>query len=269
MFTIITSTLNCRNDIEKTARSILEQKHVSVQWVVIDGASTDGTQEVLSRFGSLIDYFVSEPDSGIYDAWNKACTKIREDWVIFLGAGDYFASATVLSEVAEYLQKCDSDVSYVYGDVLSDSIPPRKLSSGVILDGSWDRYRPKLPYHQGVFHNAHYLISALPFDTSYRIVSDTKLLLGLQRLGQRRYIPIEISIMASGGVSQHIRSAKLLMKEFFRLEKEMGYSIPATNKAIYFLATSLKLAIYHVFGQRSLTFLSSLKIKLINLFELN
>lgn len=261
MFTVITSTLNCKDELRKTALSLLSQTFVSVQWIVIDGGSSDGTQDVIAEFESIISMSVSEPDSGIYDAWNKACKFIENKWVIFLGAGDTFANINVLSNASNFLKNFDEGVSYVYGKVISDSSTRHVLSSGEIHDGEWDLYRPKLPYHQGVFHNSVHLRAENVFDCSYRVVSDTKLLLHLNKLGSRKYIPMDIAIMALGGVSQSPQNALKVMREFLRLEKEMKYRIPTINRMVYIFITYAKWFLFRCFGSEVLKSIISVKRK--------
>jgi glycosyltransferase involved in cell wall biosynthesis len=89
--TIITSTLNCRNDIVLTSKSIGSQTYSNIEWIVIDGGSTDGTIDLLSN-DDKVTYWVSEKDGGIYSALNKGIGQSNGDWIIFMGAGDIFYS---------------------------------------------------------------------------------------------------------------------------------------------------------------------------------
>ena len=84
------------------------------EYIVVDGASTDDTLHVIKKHESIIDKWVSEPDEGIYDAMNKAVKMAKGEWVIFMNAGDLFASSDCI-ERAMYFSK-DADV--VYGDVI-------------------------------------------------------------------------------------------------------------------------------------------------------
>jgi glycosyltransferase involved in cell wall biosynthesis len=245
LFTIITSTLNCREALKSTATSIASQNCKDIQWIIIDGCSTDGTKEFIHELGSLVSYSVSEPDSGIYDAWNKACKHISNKWVIFLGAGDIFAQTDVLSRVHSFVENLDNTISYVYGDVLADN-KKTKLSSGHIQFREWDLYRPKLPYHQGVFHNSIHLKRENLFDCSYKIISDSKLLL-------------QLNLLASGGISQNVTHAVKAMREFLLLEKEMNYKLPIINKLTYITLTLTKYFIYKIFGGNFLNILINFK----------
>ncbi|HLP97563.1 MAG TPA: glycosyltransferase family 2 protein [Sideroxyarcus sp.] len=90
--TVITVTYNCADLVERTIKSVLEQKKHGgvVEYVVIDGGSTDGTVDSINKYKARIDYFCSEPDAGIYDAMNKGIKAANGKWLLFLNAGDVF-----------------------------------------------------------------------------------------------------------------------------------------------------------------------------------
>lgn len=92
LITVITVTFNCAALVERTIKSVLEQKkHVcGIEYIVIDGGSTDGTAELIGEYKSNLDHFCSEPDLGIYDAMNKGINAANGKWLIFLNAGDIF-----------------------------------------------------------------------------------------------------------------------------------------------------------------------------------
>lgn len=104
MHTIFVITV-CRNAeflIEDTIKSVLSQTYPNVKYLIIDGASTDGTVDVIKKYVDRLTYWVSEPDKGIYDAMNKGLARARElgdGWVNFMNAGDSFAENNVLEEI--------------------------------------------------------------------------------------------------------------------------------------------------------------------------
>uniref|UniRef100_UPI0018EAE01E glycosyltransferase n=1 Tax=Aquitalea sp. ASV11 TaxID=2795103 RepID=UPI0018EAE01E len=101
--TVITSTYNCAEALTKTAESIRCQSYKNIQWIIADGASTDATLSVIKQNSDIVSHWESEPDNGIYDAWNKACRHINGDWVIFIGAGDLFIDKDTVKRVAQTL----------------------------------------------------------------------------------------------------------------------------------------------------------------------
>ena len=99
LFTVITINLNNAEGLKKTIESVLAQERSLYEYIVIDGASTDGSVELAKSYGDKIDCFISEPDKGIYNAMNKGIALAKGEYVIFMNSGDCFASADVLHRV--------------------------------------------------------------------------------------------------------------------------------------------------------------------------
>jgi glycosyltransferase involved in cell wall biosynthesis len=110
---ILTVVFNGREEIARTISSVLEQTYTHLEFIVIDGGSTDGTLDVIRRHEGGIDVLISEPDEGIYDAMNKGIAAAHGDWLIFMNAGDIFAAANSLQQVAMMI---DDDVDVVFSD---------------------------------------------------------------------------------------------------------------------------------------------------------
>tara|TARA_B110000902_G_C14275631_1_gene574825 strand:- start:2038 stop:2817 length:780 start_codon:yes stop_codon:yes gene_type:complete len=115
--TIITVVFNAVQEIEATLKSVFEQNYINKEVVVIDGGSTDGTLEIISKFEHKIDYFTTGQDSGIYDAMNKGIKLASGEWISFMNAGDMFNSNEILKNIF-YQKTLDSDV--LFGDVVVD-----------------------------------------------------------------------------------------------------------------------------------------------------
>lgn len=99
LISVVTVVYNAVAAIENTMQSVLEQTYNNVEYIVIDGGSTDGTVEVIKKYSSRLAYWVSEPDKGIYDAMNKGIRKAHGEWINFMNAGDSFYAPDVLSKV--------------------------------------------------------------------------------------------------------------------------------------------------------------------------
>jgi glycosyltransferase involved in cell wall biosynthesis len=113
---IITITFQAEKFLERTIQSIVEQGHrSSIEYLLIDGASTDGTHQIITKYQASIDQFISEKDHGIYDAMNKGLQRATGDYVLFLNAGDAFATPKTLNNLLLVLDK-NPDV--VAGDAL-------------------------------------------------------------------------------------------------------------------------------------------------------
>lgn len=101
LVSVLTVVFNGAEFLERTILSILDQDYENLEFIVIDGGSTDGTVDILKRYEHAIDYWVSEPDKGISDAFNKAVALAAGDYLNFQGAGDYLLSRHVVSEMME------------------------------------------------------------------------------------------------------------------------------------------------------------------------
>ncbi|WP_020485690.1 glycosyltransferase family 2 protein [Methylomonas sp. MK1] len=101
LISILTAVFNSASSIEKTILSVLSQDYDNLEFIIIDGGSTDGTVDIIKKYENSIDYWVSEQDKGISDAFNKAVNLAAGDYVNFQGAGDYLLSNSVVSEMMQ------------------------------------------------------------------------------------------------------------------------------------------------------------------------
>lgn len=161
VISVITVVFNGVKELAATIHSVTSQDYGNVEYLVIDGGSTDGTLDVIRLHEREIDYWLSEPDSGVYDAMNKAIDKASGDWLLFLGAGDLLLNC--LHKVAPLL--CDPSTVY-YGDVYM----PGKHR---LYDGRFSPHklsRINIP-HQATFYPKS-LFDEYRFDLRYPILAD-------------------------------------------------------------------------------------------------
>jgi glycosyltransferase involved in cell wall biosynthesis len=117
VISIITVCYNCQDTIQKTIESVISQTYPNIQYIVIDGGSTDGTLSIISTFKDQIDLVISEKDAGIYDAMNKGLRHASGDIIYFLNSGDrIFAPDTIEKIVAVF--KDNPEVNLVHGDAI-------------------------------------------------------------------------------------------------------------------------------------------------------
>ena len=116
IISIITISYNAVKDIENTILSVLNQTYPNIEYIIIDGGSSDGTLDIIKKYQDKITYWVSEPDKGIYDAMNKGALKATGIWLNFMNAGDTFYNEQVLEEVFKDNDWSDTDV--IYGDTI-------------------------------------------------------------------------------------------------------------------------------------------------------
>lgn len=116
--TIVTISYNIVSHIEKTILSVINQTYSNIEYIVIDGGSTDGTVDIIKKYSNKISYWVSERDKGIYDAMNKGIVAATGDWINFMNAGDVFYHNNVIAEVVPFL---DNNTDIIYGDLVLDT----------------------------------------------------------------------------------------------------------------------------------------------------
>jgi glycosyltransferase involved in cell wall biosynthesis len=194
--------------IRSTCDSIVAQTSRSFEWIVIDGGSTDGTLDVLENYSSDIGAFVSEADSGIYQAMNKGSALASGDYLVFLNGGDCFFGPDALKK-AECAGEADVIVGYVRHGIDGADILrcPPSLQSRWLLDNM-------LP-HQAAFIKRKTFEKAGKYNEAFRIAGDYELFARLFVAYQASYIriPSVISIFARGGVSQSSSHRALRKRE--------------------------------------------------------
>ena len=97
---VITVAYNASRYIETTILSVINQTYSNIEYIIIDGGSTDGTVDIIKKYSNKISYWISEPDKGIYDAMNKGINKATGEWINFMNAGDTFHNPDTLSAVS-------------------------------------------------------------------------------------------------------------------------------------------------------------------------
>lgn len=111
---IITATFNCEDTIEQSILSVLSQDYENIEYIVIDGGSTDRTLDYIRQYSNKISYWVSEPDKGLYDALNKGIQVASGDWIGLLNSGDIFHSNHTISDL--FVETISPFVGVIYGD---------------------------------------------------------------------------------------------------------------------------------------------------------
>ncbi len=175
LVSVITVVLNGRAYLEETMRSVFSQTYDNIEYIVIDGGSTDGSLDIIKRCRDGIDYWVSEPDAGIYDAMNKGARASRGDIVYFLNCGDYLYSDDVVARVVQAYGQVNGH-GIVHGNVLF-----RVPSDGFEITvgrpvGIRDLSRGRTICHQALFMSREILLGNGMFDTRYNLAADFDLL---------------------------------------------------------------------------------------------
>ena len=234
-FSIITITLNNLSGLRITKESIENQTLTDYEWIVIDGNSTDGSVDLLreKRSSSRTDQypfaFISEPDDGIYDAMNKGLKYAKGQYVIFLNAGDTFASTDLLEKIEPYTQK---KPDFIYGDALE---PQSNRKKPVYKSGR--RYKDliwgMITHHQAMLYRRHTVRDfKMRYSLRYTISSDydftARFLMKAKRI---TYVPTPICIFEQGGISQ--QQAALGRKEQYIIRENLEMVAQPKNLWIY------------------------------------
>lgn len=170
---IITVCFNSEKTIESSLRSVIGQDYQTIEYIVIDGASTDSTMQIIEKYKAQIDVLISEKDNGIYEAMNKGIKNSTGDYIIFLNADDYYLHHTsILTAMEQINHKYDPTIDVYYGDVLmfNPSSGQGKIwQSGQI--NNFLLYRSSIAHPITIYGKASFEKAGM-FDTSYRIVGD-------------------------------------------------------------------------------------------------
>lgn len=245
--TIITSTYNCKDALRQTAASIRAQCWPALQWIIMDGGSIDGTLDVIRENEDLISYWRSEPDQGIYDAWNKACRLALGEWVLFLGAGDLLYAADTLMRVSLRLTGVN-DALLAYGGVSLIDADGRELQvQREVRFDRWCQGRPVLPCHQGVFQHRSLLERPHPFDSRLRICADAKLMLEAMSSVPPVYLGFDVAKMMVGGISSTAKGWSTMARENRQICRDLGLH-PPLGQRIAMLRLYAKLGIGKLLG---------------------
>lgn len=195
---IVTVCFNCEATVERTLESLVEQKRVEFEYIVIDGKSTDNTCKIIYSYSEKIKNMklISEPDDGIYDAMNKGVKNSTGEYIYFLNAGDVFASENVL---AAFIEATKTGRDLYFGNSIKDNFVeryPRKISDFYLI------FREKMICHQALIAK-RIILCQFPFDTTYRICADRDWLLKSIHSGSTyEYIKdLSVCIYDVGGVS--------------------------------------------------------------------
>jgi glycosyltransferase involved in cell wall biosynthesis len=183
LVSIITVVLNGAPYVSRAIESVVYQSYNAVEFIVIDGGSTDGTLDILRAYDQAIDYWVSEPDSGIYDAMNKGVSVARGNWVLFLGADDVLAHRHILEHVF-CRTPIPADTDILFGNVWY--VAGWLYKRGRLFRG---RFGPEIKFrntlhHQGTFY-ARRLFQDFQYETGFVVSSDYELNLRLFVSGAR------------------------------------------------------------------------------------
>ena len=239
-FTIITITYNAAETIERTIESIVNQTYKNIEYIIIDGASTDDTLKKIEPYKYAISYIVSERDKGLYDAMNKGLQAATGDYVWFINSGDEIATSTTLDEVTKLIIRELPDV--IYGDTLMTSMdgnviggrrltPPEKLT--------WKSFQMGMLVSHQAFIAKREL--ANKYDISYRFSADFDWCVSiLKRSKNILNTHMVLARFLDGGITKQNIAAGLrerfrIMVRYYGLLPTIACHIPIAVKFFFYL----------------------------------
>ena len=253
VFSIITCTYNAESVLQRTLDSVLEQTYSHVEHIIVDGASTDATLDMVEAYKQKSDAedwchevrVKSEPDRGLYDAMNKGIQRATGQYVLFLNAGDTFPSADTLELVAESVGEGEEPPAVLYGDtdVVDDEgrflrhrrlSPPRRLTWRSFMKGM-------LVCHQAFYARTD-LVKATPYDLHYRFSADVDWCIRIMRLARRRRLPMRnvgavvVNFLDGGMTTTNHRAS--LKERFHVMAHHYGF-VPTVIMHAWFVVRSL------------------------------
>lgn len=179
--TIVTVVRNDKEHIEKTIQSILAQTYKELEFIIIDGASTDGTLEIVNQYTGFITLIVSEHDKGVYDAMNKGIVLSHGDFVLFMNSGDAFHTNTVIEEMN--LGEAPKN-TMIYGNVQVKYWDGDKIEKPKPFFDTSMKFKGVGICHQTMFFPGE-ILRKMRYDLKYKIVSDYDLVYRMWKQGMK------------------------------------------------------------------------------------
>lgn len=210
---IITVCYNSQKYIENTIKSVLKQTYSNIEYIIIDGNSIDRTMEIVKNYKKQIDKVISEPDEGIYDAFNKGIVNATGDIVYFLNSDDTLYKEDIIEIIMEEFENYTNSI--VYGNVLLNDEHnhfPMIYGKEISIEDFKKGYAPP---HQAVFVHKELFEKYGMFDTQHKIIGDYErsAYFFLKEQGRIQYVNEIIASFRVGGVSSNYQSRIIGLKE--------------------------------------------------------
>lgn len=227
---VITATLNNGVTLEATIKSVMQQTHNDVELIIVDGASTDNSVEIISRWQQLYPNkirFVSEPDNGVYNAINKGLKMASGEVIGVLHGNDTFSSPHVLAQVAHAMN--NDNIDFVFGDISYRDKAGKivRYYSSAGYDKSMLRYGIAPP-HPSLYVRKKTFDSIGLYKENYLIAADFDFFIRLMTVSDlpSQYLPIDMVTMSMGGLSTTLRHRIFTNnREKYRALRENGIKV--------------------------------------------
>lgn len=215
---IVTIAYNCENEIEETILSVINQQYDNKEYLIIDGASKDGTMDVVNKYRDKIDVIISEPDKGRSDAFNKGISHATGDYIVMMNAGDLLAD--------DALNKFARNYEPGYDVIKGNTIRWNEKTGFKSIEHPVIEY-PEIPFNFLVCHQSTYISKSAyerfgGYGIDYKIVMDFELMLRFSRNKAKfKKIDADLAVFRMGGISQ--TSSPKRINEMKRAMLENGH----------------------------------------------
>lgn len=236
--TIVTVTYNAEKCLEATILSVINQTYPNIEYIVIDGGSKDGTVDIIKKYAEHIDYWVSEPDKGIYDAMNKGWKISNGEWIYYLGSDDILLKNGLTS----LIDGANSGADVIYGNIIYDkdwgkiekkAYPPKCLSHFMCCS------------HQAAIMKKNVIAQLNGFNTDYAVIADFDL---FQRAYLKQYIfkyvDKTIAVFCMRGVSSY--NLSLEFERYHILKNNHSVKVPELFFIYHFCRKVLSIIRYKI-----------------------
>ena len=253
LISIVVAVYNGAKTIQQCVDSVSHQTYPNKELIIIDGGSLDGTVELLKSNQENIAYWISEPDRGIYNAWNKGVSQAKGEWICFLGADDYFWDVRVLDQAVSQLATISPNINVAYGKIMLLSSDGEKLYA---IGKPWgtvkNRFKQLMSIpHPGLMHRANLFRKYGNFDEAFRIAGDYEFLLRELKSNDAMFMPNLITIgMRQGGVSSDPANAVEAMREIRMAQRMHGQHLPGPIWLAAMARVYVRLFLWRLLGAR-------------------
>lgn len=252
LITVVTVVYNGYEFLEGTIKSVIEQTYDNVEYIIVDGGSTDGTLDIIRKYEHAIDYWVSEPDKGIYDAMNNGVRLSTGKWINFMNSDDFLSSDIVLSSIAGISITSNNDCPIIYGLLRMIDASKNELS---VIGNRWDVAKKYLGYrltipHQSMFVRLKNMKEEGGFKLKYKISADYELTLRLLKNKSALFLgDLMIADMRVGGVSSNPVNSLKLLKESKEAQLENNYKRKKLLFSLAVMRVYVRKIIWAIFGE--------------------
>jgi glycosyltransferase involved in cell wall biosynthesis len=252
LISIIIAVYNGAKTLQQCIDSVAQQSYPNKELIIIDGGSRDGTVGLLEANNNQINYWISEPDRGIYNAWNKGLAQATGEWICFLGADDFFWESEALARMGVALKNVPPEVRLAYSRIMLFTVDGKQLFP---VGESWEKMKTLfnqgmcLP-HQGVIHRRSLFEQNGNFDESFRIGGDYELMLRELKSAEAKFIPDIIAVaMRQGGLSSNPSSTVEAMRDIRRAQKMHGQNWPTLFWLSAMVRVYIRMLLWKLFGE--------------------